>query len=235
MKSYVYIVTNKVNEKKYVGKANNVEFRWKGHIKKALKQNSQLAFHCAIRKHGKENFDLHIHSEYESEPLAFEAETQLIKELNSTINGYNMNEGGMGGINPTQEVREKISKAKKGQYHTDEVKKHLSDCKKGVKRCPHSEETKAKMRATREKMRLEGRNKFTEEQKQKLRDSWANSPERKPWNTGTHGLYSEEYKKKISKGHKGIPLSDAHKEKLRKRLKKCKDDSLSDISCEESI
>lgn len=219
MKSYVYYVVNKINGKKYVGKANNVDFRWKGHVKRALKYNSQLAFHCAIRKYGKENFEVFIHSEYETEEKAFEAESDLIKEWNTTKFGYNMNEGGIGGTNPTFEVREKISKAKKGKKHSDDVKRRFSEQRKGVKRGPHSNETKEKMRLTREMMRLEGRNKFTEEQKQKLRNSWANSPNRKPWNTGLHGAYSEEYRKKIGEGRMKVALRNKTLEIMQENFK----------------
>lgn len=231
MKSYVYYVENRVNNKRYVGKSNDPENRLKGHIKKALNENSQLAFHCAIRKHGIENFVIHVYGEYESEEKAYDAETQLIREWKTTKVGYNMNEGGVGGINPTDAVKKKISDALMGKKHTNNSIKQMSEVKLGDKNPmhgrKHSEETKAKMRAARQRMREEGRDKMTDEQRQKLRDAWTRNPDRKPWNAGKKGVYSEEYRNKIGDGHRGIPLTEEHKQKLREVARKRREKNVS--------
>ena len=123
---YIYKITNRTNNKIYIGKTLNVSKRFLTHIRIAnggktkYKQFSYI--HQAIKKYGKENFATETVDQYDSEKEAFIAEIKLIKELNSIDRkvGYNLTNGGEGssGIKRgpmSQEHKDKLSKANKGQ------------------------------------------------------------------------------------------------------------------------
>jgi len=127
MSCVVYVITNRVNGKRYVGKTIHQTTRWATHVRAAFTSGSQYAIHRAIRKHGKENFDFQVVSEHATEEEAFIEETRLIRELNTTKLGYNMNEGGKGGISPTEEVRQKIVLKATGRKQSAEQRQQESE------------------------------------------------------------------------------------------------------------
>jgi group I intron endonuclease len=94
MKSFVYLVQNKINNKCYVGKANDLKARWWQH----KHTDSAIALHNAIVKYGENNFSIQILKECSSEEEAFEYERVLIKlfELQIKEYGYNIADGGRG-------------------------------------------------------------------------------------------------------------------------------------------
>jgi group I intron endonuclease len=158
----VYIVTNVVNAKQYVGITNNLGIRWKRH-KKALGETPLL--HRAIKKYGKEFFVFsHIADAFDKE-AAFDLERILIEQHNTFYpNGYNLTKGGEGGAGAkigrvlSKETKKKISESlkgkpspRKGAKLSDETKQKLRESKVGKpsKRLgyKHSEETIAKIRA----------------------------------------------------------------------------------------
>ena len=60
-KAGIYIITNNINNKKYVGKAKRkIKYRWKDHCKNAIYLNLDTYLYRAIRKYGKENFTIEI-------------------------------------------------------------------------------------------------------------------------------------------------------------------------------
>ncbi len=132
MKSYVYCITNLINGKRYVGKSNCPEARWKKHQRDA----SRYHLHSAIRKYGIDSFEFEIVAEFSSEEAAFTAETKLIRILrtNDRNHGYNLNEGGRGGINPSPETRKRMGQANVGRKHTEEWKQQNSVRQKGKSR-----------------------------------------------------------------------------------------------------
>ena len=86
----IYIVTNIINGKTYVGKAVNLHKRWYRHKYNAEKLKLNTYFYKAIRKHGIENFTIElIDEEYSNEREIF-----WISKLNPE---YNMTKGGDGG------------------------------------------------------------------------------------------------------------------------------------------
>jgi hypothetical protein len=94
-------------------------------------------------------------------------EKLLIKLYDTKHNGWNLNDGGVGCLNPSEETRAKISVSKMGKHGpwlgkklSAETKVKLSAAAKGKK---HSEEIKAKMSASRK-----GKQK-SEETKAKMR------------------------------------------------------------------
>lgn len=85
----IYLVTNKLDGKRYIGKTSKtLEFRWQQHCRLA-KQDSKTYLHRAIKKHGRDNFIV----EKLCEGLDNE-EIIMIKELEPE---YNMTLGGDGG------------------------------------------------------------------------------------------------------------------------------------------
>jgi len=88
----IYILTNKVNGKQYVGFSNNPEKRFIAHC------DSKYKIGLAIRKHGQENFSIQIlEEEYDNRNDAGTRESELIEELNSRHpGGYNLTKGGEG-------------------------------------------------------------------------------------------------------------------------------------------
>ena len=92
----VYIAQNRINDKVYIGKTEaTLEERWRLHLV-AVKQNSQYAFHRAIKKYGSDAFLVcPISSASSAEELA-QIEVFYIAKFHSTENahGYNMTAGG---------------------------------------------------------------------------------------------------------------------------------------------
>lgn len=93
----VYKITNKINNKIYIGlTSKTLEERWYQHYKDAIAYKDDYAFHAAIRKYGKENFNVEEIENNLTEEQAKEKEIYYIKFYNSYIkdNGYNMTFGG---------------------------------------------------------------------------------------------------------------------------------------------
>ena len=89
MKAFVYVTTNLINGKKYLGKHNGKSNSYLG-SGKALKK--------AIEKYGKENFQRKIIKECLSDKEAYELEKHLSEQWNVVLdsNWYNMKIGGDG-------------------------------------------------------------------------------------------------------------------------------------------
>jgi group I intron endonuclease len=113
----VYKATNKINSKVYVGYTlKTLEQRKLNHFIKSKSKSNKHYFYLfkeAIRKYGLESFDWEVLCKCDSMEECCEKEKQFIKELN-TISpyGYNLTEGGNGGI-PSNETKVKISKTVK--------------------------------------------------------------------------------------------------------------------------
>lgn len=119
-KFFVYLITNKDSGSVYVGKSVDPNYRWSVH--RSLAKNEKRCkshFHKAIRLYGSEKFDLEIVFESSSEDEAFSYEEMLTKKFRlEGISLYNEKDGGRGGhSNPSPELREKLSIAKRGSRH----------------------------------------------------------------------------------------------------------------------
>ena len=90
----IYIITNSVNAKQYVGITKNLEYRWHQH---RVTNGSSPYLHAAIKKYGIDAFVFtHIATAYDIE-AAFKIERLLIIEHNTkSPNGYNLTNGGEG-------------------------------------------------------------------------------------------------------------------------------------------
>ena len=93
----IYKITNKINNKIYIGQSVNIEQRFYTHCSDALYKADNNYFHNAIRKYGKENFYIEIIEECPEEELN-DREIYWISKYNSTDTsiGYNSTLGGEG-------------------------------------------------------------------------------------------------------------------------------------------
>ena len=94
----VYIVTNKLNGKRYVGMTSrSLEVRWNEHKRAATKDEPEFYISRSMRKHGAENFDIQVIEECASCEALVEAEKAWIASLGTFgPGGYNLTAGGEG-------------------------------------------------------------------------------------------------------------------------------------------
>jgi group I intron endonuclease len=172
-KMFVYLITNTINGKQYVGQHSGKDLQkyWRRNIVWALhNQGQKLCLYAAIRKYGPDAFEI--------KPLVIVGtkndmdyyERGMIKALNTkSPNGYNLTDGGEGtpghavseegrkkmslkskgrpsklkGTIKSKESNRKNSEAHKGKALSDEHKRNIGLGQLGSSR---SEETKRKMR-----------------------------------------------------------------------------------------
>ena len=92
----IYKITNNINNKIYIGKTtNNLEYRWKEHIKDS-KYNTNNKFYNAINKYGAENFTPSVIEDNIDNELLNDKECYYIELFDSFKNGYNSTLGGEG-------------------------------------------------------------------------------------------------------------------------------------------
>jgi group I intron endonuclease len=166
-KQGVYLLTNKINDKIYVGKAINLKDRMRRHQQSEVNAVQEHPISLAIKKYGWENFEISILETFEgvtNEEL-LNKETEWIKKLNATNRniGYNILEhsNDWTGHHHTPETKLKLAKIFKerfggispfmGKKHTEETKQRLSEIAKKRTFIPfkgrkHTEESKEKMR-----------------------------------------------------------------------------------------
>lgn len=130
---FIYCITNKINNKVYIGKSvKSAHLRWNQH-KKHAENGSTLYIHSAIRKHGIENFIFEIIDNAINKEELADLEKYHIYLAGSfdRNNGYNLTKGGEGGRN----------KYIKGSKTSEETKKKMSDSHKLL--TPHENSLKA--------------------------------------------------------------------------------------------
>lgn len=87
----IYKITNKINNKSYIGQSVFIEERWKEHKENAWDKISPL--YEDMRKYGIKNFSFNIIEECDTD-LLNEKEKYWISFYNSYLNGYNKTKGG---------------------------------------------------------------------------------------------------------------------------------------------
>lgn len=124
----VYLATNQVNGKTYVGISISVVKRWKKHKYDARSGKGKHAFACALRKHGADNFTWQVLAEFPSEPLAKQAEIYTIAQ---GYGDYNETKGGGGcsGLSPAAQAKK--SAALKGRPKSEETRRNMSLAQQG--------------------------------------------------------------------------------------------------------
>jgi group I intron endonuclease len=124
----IYCIKNKVNQKEYIGLTKrSLEQRWKQHVQESNRENSwewNTPLGNAIKKYGKNEFDVFILEYCKSEEELKQKEIQLIEERKSLVKfgGYNLTQGGDGrlGFKLSEETKRKISIGNKGKTYTEE-------------------------------------------------------------------------------------------------------------------
>ena len=97
--AYIYVITNKTNQKQYVGKTEHIEptLRFQEHIKESRQsRNENRPLYSAFKKYGIDNFSFTILEEVSSTE-ASQKEIYWISKLNTYgSSGYNATLGGDG-------------------------------------------------------------------------------------------------------------------------------------------
>jgi group I intron endonuclease len=144
----IYIATNKINGKKYIGKtARTLNERLRGHKCDANK-GVRLPFCRAIKKYGTEGFCFEEFV-FPDEDLN-KIEIEMIFKMKTQVpNGYNISEGGEGTLGRkykmTDEHKAKIALGRIGKKHTEETKNTIRQKKLGKKPPKFTKEHKKSM------------------------------------------------------------------------------------------
>lgn len=149
----IYVITNLINGKKYVGQTTkSLEDRFKDHCSK---RKTKMYIQKAILKYGKNNFRIELLEEVSTIEELNRREQFYISHLNTLEpNGYNLTTGGVK-FRTSEATKEKLRKANKGKIPyrmTDEVRNKISISLKGRKPKwtgqPRSEEHRIKLSAS---------------------------------------------------------------------------------------
>lgn len=98
---YIYLITNLINSKKYVGKTTTtIDERWQKHCRDSRRERCEKRpLYDAFRKYGIENFKIEEIEYLEDDSKLSEREIYWINELQTYgHNGYNATKGGDGKI-----------------------------------------------------------------------------------------------------------------------------------------
>lgn len=135
----IYIITNIVNGKAYIGKTEeSFKKRWRHHSS-LLKGNyhSNKYLQNAWNKYGEINFKFEILHVCSKDDDINQLEMEYIEKYDSYNNGYNLTKGGEGtlGNRLSEESKRKIGDKNKlnmtGKKHSEETKQKMSDIHKG--------------------------------------------------------------------------------------------------------
>ena len=126
----IYLRTNKINGKKYIGQVTTKRFK----ARQNKWNNLNLPYagnviNNAREKYGIESFGFEILKECEDNELN-QWEMYFIKKLNTKVPyGYNMTDGGggMSGFTVSEETRKKLSEAHRGKKFSEEHKRKMSE------------------------------------------------------------------------------------------------------------
>jgi group I intron endonuclease len=129
----VYVITNKINGKMYIGQTvASLKKRWSDHCQKSSMCRVLLA---AIKKYGRENFDVKVLTYCNSLEEMNHREQYYITLFNTLApNGYNLMAGGKNSIR-SEETKQKMSASQLGirKPKTVEHREKISESLKGRK------------------------------------------------------------------------------------------------------
>lgn len=195
----IYLITNQVNGKQYVGQTTvSLARRWVGHQASARSsRNPCRALGCAIQKYGPENFTVVEVDTAASKEDLDARELHWVSVYNTIApHGYNLTSGGGGAGRPSEETIEKRRQAMMGH--------------------PTTQATRDKIR------RAQVGRKLTPEHREKLRQAkLGRSPDAETLarrNAAIRATYTnrhDEVVAKITRVHIGMHHSEGTKEKMR--------------------
>lgn len=206
MIGYIYITTNQITGKKYVGRKSSQQFLETKYL------GSGIHLKNAIKKYGKENFTVELLQECNTPEELYNAEKSWISKFDAMNSSmfYNHSPGGkedgflVGEENIAKRVenRKRHSEFMKSFRHTEETKQKMSQARKGYK---HSEDTKSKISISNTGKRLGMR--ASDSTRQKMSQSHKGK------------VLSEETRKKISIQNKGKRLGATSSPETVEKLK----------------
>ena len=137
----IYIITNIITKKKYIGQAVNYlsngkiwgSFkRWKKHVSNALNNNSECRLlENSILKYGENNFIVKDIIICNIENLNYYEDLFINMYNTLSPNGYNLMTGGGNGRIHSLETRNLMSKTRTGKTHSESTKQKIKDSNKG--------------------------------------------------------------------------------------------------------
>lgn len=249
----IYKAINRINDKVYIGQTTESLKR-----RRNYHENTPTGYYFqrAIKKHGPENFDWEIIEYCNSKEELDEMEFHYIMQYDSFNNGYNLTLGGEGSVGwaPSIEIRQKISKSKKGKLtgpenpfygkkHSKKTKQKMSENHVDYSGKNHPMYGKTPSQETKIKIGLasKGRNiarKHTKEAVEKIRIAKFGK-KRAPFSLETRKKMSishlgkkrpQKVKDKISKGnsqHWLLIFPNGTRRVIKNLYKYCNDNSLS--------
>lgn len=161
----VYVIRNKYTGREYVGiTVRTLAARWRDHLSACFTKRLRNPMYAEMRKAGKAAFEITQLEEVDDYESLVAREKAVILERQTLYPlGYNMCSGGRGnyGWKPSPDVRAHMSQGQRGRVLSPETKAKLSAFFRGRpnlkdrghkrpawnKGIPHTEATKAKMRA----------------------------------------------------------------------------------------
>ena len=197
MSNYTYIVTNNINGKEYEGSHS-----WSGEGLDPNYYGSGTAITRAVKKYGKENFQVEVLYYYDTVEECRKDEERILTEYNvrDCPHSYNLKNSaiGMTSEDMTGEKNPNYGKRGKdspwyGKHHTDATRKKLSQAKKGEKHPMYGKRGKDSPNYGKHRTE-ESRKKMSQAQKGKT--------------------VSEETRKKLSQAHKGLKHSEETRQKI---------------------
>ena len=202
----VYLITNKINGKQYVGQhaGLDLEVYWRRNVWLALNnyQGKRLLYR-AIRKYGEGNFEIVPLVIVKSKKEMDKYEIGLIAHLDlcNPEKGYNLTQGGGGsfGFKPDEETRQKMSKSHIGLKMPESHSRKLSERNKGNKYAFGKKMTEEHCQAL---IKINTGAKRSEDTRRKLSESHKGK------------ILSEETKQRISESQKGRIFSEETKQKM---------------------
>lgn len=138
----IYVITNTVNGKQYVGQTTlTLKRRWGWPLKPKNKYHSSCVIDSAIRKYGAESFTIEQIDTAESQDELDKKEIYHVAQHRTVVpEGYNLTIGGKGGngwVMP-KEARKRISEALTGhpgywlgKRHSEETRERMAKSAKG--------------------------------------------------------------------------------------------------------
>jgi len=129
----VYLITNLINGKRYVGQTTrSVEARWKSHTWACTLVKPTMPVTKAIKKYGKSNFKIEILQHCTSQEDTDAAEIHFATTLSTFVpKGYNLRAGKARGV-MIEEVRLRIGQGNQGKMPSLAARQNMSKAHTGV-------------------------------------------------------------------------------------------------------